>query len=284
MSEPDLELRFKTASQALTALQQGHFGKFLEVKPQTNNKIPTNSRIKINKSVDYLSITIPAKPLPSLRDLLLSTVKILPIIGLCPIIILIYIMIILLFSPLSPLPLVYLFLIISISLILGIYVVNHVLFFSAIALFLVFLCSFILGVYTIITIEKLLIKIEPKIKMISILILNEIDKNIKNIDLISTLLNYSVKLDRDRFIFECHLSKIITFLKKIKINNKNRVFNYTDIQNYRQRDQTLCIQKVTANSYYNQVHIITLREIYTIYGLSKFECQWIIQEIKNWLN
>jgi uncharacterized FlgJ-related protein len=115
-------------------------------------------------------------------------------------------------------------------------------------------------------------------------IINKVDKDIKNIDIISTLLNYSVKFDRDRFSFDCHLSKFIAILKKIKINTKNMKINNTNIQTYRQQDQTWCIQKVTANSSYSQVHIITLREIYTIYGLSKVECQWIIQEIKTWLN
>jgi serine/threonine protein kinase len=112
----------------------------------------------------------------------------------------------------------------------------------------------------------------------SITIINDIKRTS-----FTCLNSYSLQFDRDWFIFECNRSSLFNLLSHPTTNIQKKDINNTENQEYCQRDKTLCINEITANSSYHQIYIKTIKKIYTINCLSKSECKWIIQEIKKWL-
>jgi len=235
LSEPDLGLRFKTASQALKALKKGQL-----IKDETPQVIkpPVFSKIKIDKSADKLSINIPAKPRLLLQNFWLFILKLPPFIGA----------------------------------VLG-EVTGKL------------IRLIVLSVWLILNKDK--DQINQQINQLaarnvceenSITIINDI-----KITSFTCLNSYTLQFDRDWFIFECNRSSLFNLLPHPTTNIQKKDINNTENQEYCQRDKTLCINEITANSSCHQIYIKTIKEIYTINCLSKPECKWIIQEIKKWL-
>ncbi|MEQ8974388.1 MAG: hypothetical protein RIE73_28865, partial [Coleofasciculus sp. C1-SOL-03] len=261
LSEPDLGLRFKTASQALKKLKQGYL-----IKDNTPRiKPPASSKIKIDKSVaDQLSITIPAKPMLLLRDLFGFALKIAPLIGTYILIMLIAIMFILII-PLGPyLVTLLLSLLISLGILMNIDFA-----------FLILILSTTKMVFVV---KKTMFSFKEWWLKFKRNTCKSIMNDIKRTSFVS-LNSYRIQFDREGLIFECCKNYILFKMydqptkrntRKTKLENTNYYNSY--------------LQELTVNSDCHQIYLKTLTDTYTIRGLSQAECKWILKEIQTWLD
>jgi hypothetical protein len=83
LNEPDLELRFQTADQALNALKENRFVRIHQDKikhPDIIQRTP-NTKIKIKESADKISIYIPSKQIVNQKYIITFSRKFMPIVG-----------------------------------------------------------------------------------------------------------------------------------------------------------------------------------------------------------
>ncbi|GEM_PF-319378 len=263
LSEPDLGLRFKTASQALKKLKQGYFLK--DNNPRITS--PASSRIKLDKSVDKLRITIPAKPMLLPRDLFDFVMKIAPLIG--TYIIIIFIVII--FSLIIPFGIFWATILLTILLTSSLMLIDSILaIFGCLLPLKVFLIIFLFGDRYVFHFQKLCRHLKNNI-------CESIINNIKNTTFVS-LNSYRIQLDREGLIFECCKDCILfkIYDQPTKINTRKTKLEDTNPCNSR-------LQELTVNFDCHQIHLKSLTETYTIKGLSQSECQWMLKEIQTWL-
>ncbi|MEQ8467468.1 MAG: hypothetical protein RIC07_28355, partial [Coleofasciculus sp. E1-EBD-02] len=83
LSEPDLELRFQTAFQALNALKDNSSIRICQdkIKHLDIIKRPSDTKIKINKSANKISIYIPSKQIFNQKYMIAFSRKFMPIVG-----------------------------------------------------------------------------------------------------------------------------------------------------------------------------------------------------------
>ncbi len=311
LSEPDLTLRFQTASQALKALKKGQ--KEYPIKIFFPKSIKY-SKIKIKKSEDNLSINIPAKPLTFVYEIPLYLFaifsKTMGLLGMYVLFLIFY----LLAQPTELLirftmnfinnPLVYilqvlylivqiLWVFISFMLIpvIMLFVGNLVHFALGLCMYLIsllvsLLFTFRLPDLTDLIPDRLLTQLYLKEKNIKpdnkwlqninkmcITIINDI----KNTSFVS-LNSYRIQLDREGLIFECCKDCILFKIYDQPTKRNTRKTKRENTNSYNSR-----LQELTVNFDCHEIYLKNLTETYTIKGLSQAECQWMLKEIQTWL-